>query len=72
MNGTHPIVVNIRNSYPFAEHASIEDAKAEAHRLAANVAEGVFVVYVPVVLVQRTQPTHETPTQFKAEADLPF
>jgi hypothetical protein len=72
VDGTHPIVVNIRNSYQFFEHTSIDTAKAEAHRLAAKQGDGVFVVYVPVTVVQRTQPTVESPTRFKAEEELPF
>lgn len=74
MKGTQPIVVNIRNSYQFYEHTGIGDAKREAHRLAAQPGNdgGVFVVYVPVAVIKRTQPTIEEATPYQAEEDLPF
>ena len=76
MNGTQPIVVNIKNSYQFCEHDCIEAAKAEAHRLAKQDrnSEGVFVVYVPIAVIRKTPPTSEVGTAFTgaAEGDLPF
>lgn len=71
MDGQHPIVVNIENSYQFFEHGNVEAAKTEAKRLATTTPCGRYVVYVPVVIYERTQPIQETIVKVE-DADLPF
>ncbi len=61
MNGTGVIVMRISNGgsdngHRYHEHASLQSAKAEAHRLAATI-DGDFVVYVPVAVIRKTPPT---------------
>jgi hypothetical protein len=59
MTGKKIIIVNVENSYQFHEHALLEDAKAEAHRLARSV-RGKFVIYAPIMVVERAPETTET------------
>jgi hypothetical protein len=73
MKGNGVIIVRLENSYNYYEHMSLLNAKAEAHRLAESIG-GKFVVYVPVVLVERTPKTQETPVKdwHGEDDDLPF
>lgn len=63
MSGKKPIVVRLENSYQFHEHSTITGAKAEAHRLAANL-DGTFVVYAPVAVITKAPKTVEATTDF--------
>lgn len=59
IRGRGPIVMRLENGYRFYEHSTIASAKAEAHRLAAEVG-GRFVVMVPVALIETAPKTVET------------
>lgn len=76
MTGKRPIVIRLENSYQFHEHSTLEDAKREAHRLAAELGVGgTFVVYAPIAIITKTPPTQETavePVGDQWPDDLPF
>ena len=81
MNGHGAIVMRLYNGradngHDYHEHASVEQAKQEGHRLARTV-DGDFVVYAPVAIIRRTQPTVEETvsipgTQAEMDDDIPF
>lgn len=78
MEGKGAIVMRVAggstdNGFVYHEHADVSTAKKEAHRLAA-LHHGQFVVYVPVAIIERTQPTTETPVAIPDHPDdlLPF
>lgn len=60
------------NGHVYHEHTSTDAAKAEAHRLAKRLG-GKMVVYLPLVIIERTPETTETPiTQIGAPDEYPF
>lgn len=69
MIGNGAIVFRLNNGQNFVEHDTVEVARLEAHRLASSIG-GSFVVYVPVVIVERAPQTKETPVTLAGE--MPF
>ena len=64
--GRGAIVLRVSNGYGFAEHMSLQAAKAEARRLCERLG-GKFIVYAPVATIEPAPKTVETDVRLASD-----